>query len=168
MARFPRSSIRTARAASRWACSESGAILQYLAEKTGQLIPTDPAERWHCIQWVHFQIGGVGPMFGQLGFFNKFAGKDIEDPRPRQRYVDEARRLLGVMEQHLADRDWMMGTDYSIADIALIGWVNNLITFYEARDLVEFDALENVPAWLERSLARPAVQRGLKIPAAPD
>lgn len=145
---------------------ESGAILQYLSEKTGQLIPSDPAERWQCIKWVHFQIGGVGPMFGQLGFFTKFAGKEISDPRPKQRYVDEARRLLGVMEQHLEAREWMLGSEYSIADIALLGWINTLITFYEARALVEFDALNNVPAWLERGQARPAVQRGLTIPAA--
>ncbi|WP_420607631.1 glutathione S-transferase family protein [Novosphingopyxis sp.] len=147
---------------------ESGAILQYLAEKTGKLIPGDPAERWHCIQWVHFQIGGVGPMFGQLGFFHKFAGKEIEDPRPKQRYVDETKRLLGVLEGHLDGRRWMMGDDFTIADIALIGWVRALTDFYEVGDLVGWSDLKAVPSWLDRCLERPAVQRGLKIPAAPE
>jgi GST-like protein len=116
------------------------------------------------IQWVHFQMGGIGPMFGQVGFFNKFAGKDYEDKRPLQRYVNESKRLLGVLETRLKNRQWIMGDDYTIADISMLGWVRNLIGFYEARELVEFDSLEAVPAWLERGLARPAVQRGLNIP----
>ena len=143
---------------------ESGAILQYLADKTGKLLPATPARRYKTIQWVHFQMGGIGPMFGQVGFFNKFAGREWEDKRPLQRYVAEARRLLGVLEARLDGREWIMG-DYSIADVATMGWVRNLITFYEARELVEFDGLTNVPAWLERGLARPAVQRGLGTPA---
>ena len=142
---------------------ESGAILLYLADKAGGFISADPAERWQTIQWVFWQMATVGPMFGQLGYFNKFAGREIEDKRPLQRYVAESKRLLGVLETRLEGRDWIMG-DYSIADIATLGWVRNLVTFYEARDLVEFDALANVPAWLERGLARPAVQRGLEIP----
>ena len=142
---------------------ESGAILLYLADKTGQLIPADPAGRWETIQWVFFQMAAIGPMFGQVGFFNRFAGKAIEDKRPLQRYVDEAKRLLGVLEGRLEGREWIMG-DYSIADVASLGWVRNLVTFYEARDLVAFDSLTHVPAWLERGLARPAVQRGLEIP----
>ena len=137
---------------------ESGAILIYLAEKTGQLIPADAAGRYETIQWVMWQMGGLGPMFGQLGFFNKFAGKAFEDKRPLQRYVAESKRLLGVLDRRLEGRDWVMG-DYSIADISMLGWVRNLIGFYEARDLVEFDTLKNVPAWLERGLTRPAVQR---------
>jgi len=145
---------------------ESGAILIYLAEKTGQLLPADPADRYRTIQWVMFQMGGIGPMFGQLGFFNKFAGKEWEDKRPLQRYVAEAKRLLGVLETRLDGREWLMD-DYSIADVATLGWVRNLITFYEARELVDFDSLSNVPAWLERGLARPAVQRGLGIPVRP-
>jgi len=144
---------------------ESGAILLYLAEKTGQLIPADAAGRWEAVQWLMFQMGGVGPLFGQVGYFNKFAGREIADKRPLQRYVDEARRLLGVLDGRLAGRMWMLGDDYSIVDISLLGWVNNLVTFYEARELVEFDALKHVPEWLERGLARPAVQRGLKIPS---
>ena len=143
---------------------ESGAILQYLGEKTGQLLPADPARRWETIQWVHFQIGAIGPMFGQVGFFNKFAGKDFADKRPRDRYVNESKRLLDVMEQRLDGRSWFMGDEYTIADISMLGWVRNLINFYEARELVAFDQLKHVPAWFERGLARPAVQRGLNIP----
>lgn len=143
---------------------ESGAILLYLADKTRRFIPADPARRWETVAWVFWQMGAIGPMFGQVGFFHKFAGKEIEDKRPRDRYVAEAKRLLGVLEKRLEGRDWIMGDDYTIADIATLGWVRNLIGFYEARELVAFDALLNVPAWLERGLARPAVQRGLKIP----
>jgi GST-like protein len=146
---------------------ETGAILQYLAEKTGKLLPADPARRWQTIQWLHFQMGGIGPMFGQVGFFHKFAGKDYEDKRPLQRYVNEAKRLLGVMDTHLAGRQWFMDDEYSIADISMLGWVRNIIGFYEARELVAFDELKQVPAWLERGLARPAVQRGLNIPKRP-
>ncbi|MEA3045427.1 MAG: GSH-dependent disulfide-bond oxidoreductase [Sphingomonadales bacterium] len=145
---------------------ESGAILIYLAEKTGEFLPADPARRYQAIQWLMFQMGAIGPMFGQLGFFNKFAGKDWEDKRPLQRYVAESKRLLGVLETRLEGRDWLID-DYSIADIATLGWVRNLITFYEARELVDYDSLTNVPAWLDRGLARPAVQRGLAIPARP-
>jgi GST-like protein len=144
---------------------ESGAILQYLAEKTGKLLSADPATRYETLEWVHWQIGGVGPMFGQLGFFNKFAGREYEDKRPLQRYVAESRRLLEVLDTRLEGRTWIMGDDYTIADVALLGWVRNLIGFYEASELVDFDSLKNVPAWLERGLARPAVQRGLTIPA---
>src|SRR5882757_828560 len=115
---------------------ESGAILQYLAEKTGKLLPSDPARRYQTIQWVHFQMGGIGPMFGQLGFFHKFAGKDFEDKRPLERYVTEAKRLLGVLDLHLRDRAWIMGDEYSIADIATFPWIGNLIGFYGAGDLV--------------------------------
>lgn len=146
---------------------ESGAILLYLAEKTGNLLPTDPALRYQTIQWVFFQVGGVGPMFGQLGFFHKFAGKDYEDKRPRDRYVAECKRLLGVLELRLNGRDFMMGGDFTIADIALLGMVRNLVGYYDAGELVDYASLRAVPAWLERCLARPAVQRGLEIPARP-
>nr|WP_041756638.1 glutathione S-transferase N-terminal domain-containing protein [Bradyrhizobium sp. ORS 278] len=146
---------------------ESGAILQYLAEKTGKFLPADPARRWQTIQWVHFQMGGIGPMFGQLGFFHKFAGREYEDKRPLQRYVAESKRLLSVLEARLGGREWIMDLDYTIADIASLGWVRNLIGFYGARELVAFDELKHVPAWLERGLARPAVQRGLEIPKRP-
>lgn len=143
---------------------ESGAILIYLAEKTGQLLPTDPAQRYQTLQWLMFQMGGIGPMFGQLGFFHKFAGREYEDKRPRDRYVAESRRLLGVLDQHLHNKDWMLGDTYSIADIALWPWVRNLIGFYEAGDLVGFKEFENVQRVLTQFLARPAVQRGLLIP----
>lgn len=146
---------------------ESGAILVYLAEKTGRFIPADPAGRYETLQWVMFQMAAIGPMFGQVGFFHKFAGKDYEDKRPRDRYVAEATRLLKVLDDRLDGRDWIMGADYTIADIATLGWVRNLVGFYEAGDLVKFSELKNVPAWLERGLARPAVQRGLEIPARP-
>ena len=146
---------------------ESGAILLYLAEKTGKFLPADPAMRYETIQWVFFQMASIGPMFGQVGFFHRFAGKEFADKRPLERYVNETKRLLGVLETRLDGRDWIMGDAYTIADIATLGWVRNLITFYEARDLVAYDSLTHVPAWLERGLARPAVQRGLTIPARP-
>lgn len=143
---------------------ESGAILVYLAEKTGQLLSADPATRYQTLQWVMFQMAAIGPMFGQVGFFHKYAGRAFEDKRPLERYVAESKRLLGVLEDRLEGRDWIMD-DYSIADVATLGWVRNLIGYYGARDLVDFDSLKTVPAWLERGLARPAVQRGLEIPA---
>jgi GST-like protein len=146
---------------------ESGAILLYLAEKTGQFLPQDPSLRWETIQWVFFQMASVGPMFGQLGFFHKFAGREIEDKRPLERYVAESKRLLSVLETRLEGRSWLIGEAYSIADISHLGWLRNLITFYEARDLVSFDSYTNVGAWLARGLARPAVQRGLSIPGQP-
>lgn len=123
---------------------ESGAILLYLAEKTGRFIPADPARRYETIQWLMFQMGGIGPMFGQLGFFHKFAGREYEDKRPRERYVGEAKRLLGVLDGRLAHRRWIMDDAYTIADIATFPWVRNLIGFYEARELVEFDRYPNV------------------------
>jgi GSH-dependent disulfide-bond oxidoreductase len=146
---------------------ESGAILLYLAEKTGRFLPSDPALRYETIQWVFFQMAAVGPMFGQLGFFHKFAGREIEDKRPLERYRNESKRLLGVLETRLEGRSWIMGDDYTIADMSLLGWVRNLIGFYGAGELVEFDSLTHVPAWLERGLARPPVQRGLDSPKRP-
>jgi GSH-dependent disulfide-bond oxidoreductase len=144
---------------------ESGAILIYLAEKTRQLLPQTQAARYETLQWLMFQVGGIGPMFGQVGFFNKFAGKDFEDKRPRDRYVGEARRLLGVLDQRLAGRSWIMGEQYSIADIAIFPWVRNLIGFYAAGDLVGITDYREVTRVLEGFLARPAVTRGITIPA---
>ena len=146
---------------------ESGAILQYLAEKTGMLLPADAARRYQTIQWVHFQMSAIGPMFGQVGYFHKFAGREIADKRPLQRYVAESKRLLGVLERQLDGRQWIMGEEYSIAAISMLGWVRNLIGFYGAGELVGFDAFRSVSAWLGRGLARPAVQRGLEIPKRP-
>ena len=143
---------------------ESGAILIYLADKTGQLIPQDAAGRYEAIQWVMFQMGGIGPMFGQLGFFHKFAGKEYEDKRPRDRYVAESKRLLGVLEQRLEGREWILGDQYSIADIATFPWVRNLIGFYEAGELVAIQDFPNVQRALAAFVARPAVVRGLDSP----
>jgi GST-like protein len=146
---------------------ESGAILLYLAEKTQRFLPVDAAARYETIQWVMFQMGGIGPMFGQLGFFHKFAGKDYEDKRPRDRYVAETARLLGVLDQRLAGRKWIMGSDYTIADIATFPWVRNLVGFYGAGELVGFQRFAHVQRVLDAFVARPAVQRGLLVPAAP-
>ena len=143
---------------------ESGAILVYLAEKTGKLLPADPARRYETLEWLFWQVGGLGPMFGQVGFFHKFAGREWEDKRPLHRYRDEAKRVLAVLESRLAGRQWVMGDDFTIADVSMIGWVRNLIGFYDAGELVGYAELTNVPAWLSRALARPAVQRGLDIP----
>ena len=143
---------------------ESGAILLYLADKCGRFLSADAATRWETIQWLFFQMASIGPMFGQLGYFHKFAGREIADRRPLQRYVDETRRLLGELDGRLDGRRWLLGDDDSIADIATLGWVHNLITFYEARELVGYDRFIRVDAWLQRGLARPAVQRGLTIP----
>jgi GST-like protein len=150
-----------------FALFESGAILLYLAEKSSQLLPLQPERRYETIEWVFFQMAAVGPMFGQLGFFHKFAGREYEDKRPLERYQAESQRLLGVLERRLEGGDWIMGAEYTSADISLLGWVRNLIGFYEARELVEFDRFTRVGEWLERGLARPAVQRGLNIPARP-
>lgn len=144
---------------------ESGAMLIYLAEKTGRFLPRQGAARYQTIQWLMFQMGGVGPMFGQLGFFHRYKGAEIEDKRPRDRYVNEARRLLGVLDRQLDGRDWITG-DYSIADIATAPWVRTLIVNYEAAELVQLPGFANVTAWLDRFLARPAVQRGLVVGAA--
>ena len=146
---------------------ESGAILLYLAEKTGRLLPADAAARYQTIQWLMFQIGGVGPMFGQVGFFHKFAGKDFEDKRPRDRYAGEAKRLLAVLEGRLGGRAWVMGDDYTIADIAIFPWVRNLVGFYGAGELVGIDDFGHVKRALAAFLERPAVVRGLTIPARP-
>ena len=143
---------------------ESGAILIYLADKTGKLMPTNPADRYETIQWLMFQMGGIGPMFGQLGFFSKFAGKDYEDKRPRDRYVAESKRLLAVLNGRLAPRRWIMGEDYTIADIATFPWVRNLIGFYEAGDLVGIADFPHVTRALDAFVARPAVVQGLTIP----
>jgi len=146
---------------------ESGAILLYLADKAQRFMPQDAAGRYETIQWLMFQMAGVGPMFGQVGFFHKFAGKDYEDKRPRDRYVGEAKRLLGVLDRHLAGRSWMMGETYTIADIAIFPWVNVLNTFYGAGELVGMKDFTQVNRVLEVFLARPAVVRGLNIPQRP-
>ena len=141
---------------------ESGAMLIYLAEKSGKLLPE--AKRYEVLQWLMWQMGGLGPMFGQLGFFSVFAGKDIEDPRPKERYRAESARLLGVLDGALEGQDWIVG-EYTIADIAIAPWLGTLRDFYKAGDIVGWSDLKNVPGYLERFLARPAVQKGRAIPA---
>ncbi len=141
---------------------ESGAILIYLAEKTGKFIGTSPAQKAEVIQWLMFQMGGLGPMFGQLGFFYKFAGAEIEDPRPRDRYINEAKRLMGVLENHMEGQDWVAG-EYSIADMAIAPWLRAL-DFYGAKEVLGWADHTNLVAYLDRFQARPAVQKGLVIP----
>jgi GST-like protein len=143
---------------------ESGAILIYLAEKSGLFIPLDPARRYQTLQWLMFQMSAVGPMFGQVGFFHKFAGKDYDDKRPLQRYVDESRRLLGVLDRRLGENAWIMGNDYSVADIATFPWIGNLAGFYDAGDLVGIADFANVTRSLQAFTLRPAVIRGSAIP----
>jgi GST-like protein len=138
-----------------------------LAEKTGRLIPLEPELRYETIQWLFFQVASIGPMFGQVGYFNKFAGRDVTEKRPLQRYVAESKRLLGVLEHRLLNRRWVMGEIFTVVDISMIGWVRNIVGLYEARQLVDFDALTEVPRWLAQGLARPSVQRGLQIPNRP-
>ena len=142
---------------------ESGAILIYLGDKTGRFLPREGAARYQTIQWLMFQMGGVGPMFGQIGFFHRYKGREIEDKRPLERYVNEAKRLLGVIDRQLDGRPWITG-DYSIADIAIAPWVRNLRTGYEAAELVGLDDFANIGPWVDRFVARPAVERGLNIP----
>jgi GST-like protein len=144
---------------------ESGAILIYLADKSGQFLPADPGARYQAIQWLMFQMGGVGPMFGQVGFFHKFAGKDYEDKRPRDRYVGESRRLLAVLDKQLAQHAWLAGDAYTIADIATFPWIRNLVGFYGAGELVGFNDFPHVARALDAFLQRPAVSRGLQVPA---
>jgi GST-like protein len=143
---------------------ESGAILLYLAEKTGRYLSAEPACRYQTLQWLMFQLSGIGPMFGQLGFFTVFGGQDIADSRPRERYVNESKRLLGVLDRHLRGRTWIMGDDYSIADIATFPWIRTLLDRYNAAALVDFAQFTEVSRVLADFLARPAVQRGLVVP----
>jgi len=143
---------------------ESGAILIYLAEKCGRLLPGSASARYETLQWLLFQVGGLGPMFGQLGFFHKFAGREFEDKRPRDRYVNESRRVLKVLDERLANRTWVMGDEYTIADIAIFPWVRNLVGFYQAGELVGFSEFAHVQRTLDAFLARPAVSAGLQVP----
>ncbi len=144
---------------------ESGAILLYLAEKTGKLLPTNPHEKWQVIQWLMFQVGGVGPMLGQVGFFHKFAGAEYEDKRPRDRYVTESKRLLGVMEKQLGDQDYIVGNQYSIADIALWPWIRTIDGFYNAGELIDLGGFPKVQGWMKHCEDRPASKRGIEVPS---
>ncbi len=144
---------------------ESGAILVYLAEKSGRLLSTDPVERLHTLQWLMFQMGGVGPMFGQFGFFHKFAGKEIEDKTAFNRYRDESIRLLKVLDGQLKGREYLVGNDYSIADLSIWPWVRTMTGFYEAGEIIGIDDVANVKSWVERCFARPASEKAVNIPA---
>jgi GST-like protein len=145
---------------------ESGAILIYLAEKTGKLIPADPAARYETLAWVMFQMGGIGPTFGQFGHFYKFAADKVaNNAYPMERYRDESKRLLSVLENRLTGRQFLMGDDYTIADIATFPWVRGADVFYGGREVLDYASFPAVMAWLERCLARPAAQKGLEIPA---
>lgn len=143
---------------------ESGAILIYLAEKTGKLLPTNPNDKAATIQWLMFQMGGLGPMFGQIGYFTVFAGKEIEDPRPAQRYQEEGRRLLAVLEKHLEGKTYLVADEYTIADIAIWPWIRAAKLFYKADEALGYDKLPNVMRWWEHCMSRPASERGLLIP----
>ncbi len=147
---------------------ESGAILIYLADKSGLLMPREPARRYETLQWLMFQMSAIGPMFGQVGFFHKFAGKDYEDKRPLQRYIGESQRLLAVLDRRLSERPWIMGDDYGIADISTFPWVSNLIGFYNAGELVGFTDFKHVARALNTFKQRPAVIRGSEIPKRSD
>ena len=146
---------------------ESGAILIYLADKSGMFLPKEGAARYETIQWLMWQMGGVGPMFGQLGFFSKFAGKDYEDKRPRDRYLEETKRLLRVLNQRLQGRKWIMGDDYSIADMAVFPWVRALLGFYGVGELVGIAEMPNVTRVFDDFMARAAVIRAVDIPHRP-
>ncbi|KZM51606.1 glutathione binding-like protein [Labrenzia sp. OB1] len=144
---------------------ESGAMLIYLGEKSGKLLPADPARRAETMQWLMWQMGGLGPMAGQLGFFHKFAGRDYEDRRPFERYRDEVKRLLGVLDRHLNTREFIIGADYTIADIAAWPWIRNLGGFYEAGEVLGLADFTNVMRWLDTCMHRPASERAVNIPA---
>jgi GST-like protein len=147
---------------------ESGAILLYLAEKTGKLIPTDAAGRYETIQWVFFQMGGIGPMLGQFGHFYKFAADKVaNNPYPMERYRDEAKRLLGVLEERLRGRQWIMGDLYTIADIATFPWIRGADIFYGGREVLDYAKFPAVMDWLGRCIARPASETGLNMPPRP-
>ena len=143
---------------------ESGAILIYLAEKTGKLMGDTPAQKYEVVQWLMFQMGGLGPMLGQLGYFYAFKGTEVEDPRPAERFIGEARRLLAVIEKQLSGRDWIAG-EFSIADIAIVPWLQTIGKFYKATDVTGIEDLPNVQAYIARFDARPAVQKGWTVPA---
>ncbi len=139
---------------------ESGAILLYLARKAGRLVPQTPREEAELLQWMFFQVGHVGPMFGQFGHFYKFA-KGKTDQYGEQRYGAEVTRLLGVLDEHLADREWLVG-EFGLADIMTVPWINSL-DFYEGKEFVDYGRFTHVQDWVARFMARPAVQRGVKV-----
>ncbi|HYQ02973.1 MAG TPA: glutathione S-transferase N-terminal domain-containing protein [Polyangiaceae bacterium] len=144
------------------ALMESGAILIYLAEKAGRLLPTDPAQHFKCLQWLFFQVGHIGPMFGQFGHFFKYAREKCDHPYPLERYTNEAKRLLGVLNHELSDKEYLIG-EYTIADIATAPWVNGLAANYGAGDVLPLSEFPHVKSWLERIISRPAYQVGKNV-----
>jgi GSH-dependent disulfide-bond oxidoreductase len=145
-----------------FALMESGAILIYLAERAGRLLPTEPALRFKCLQWLFFQVGHIGPMFGQFGHFFKYAGDKCDHPYPLERYTKEAKRLLGVLETQLRDKEYLIG-EYTIADIATVPWVNGLSANYGAGDVLPLSEFPHVKAWVDRVVARPAYRVGKDV-----
>ncbi len=137
---------------------ESGAILVYLAQKTkSPLLPSDPRGFSNVMQWLFFQMASVGPMFGQMNHFGRFAPDKI--PYGIKRYTDESKRILGVMDKQLATNAHLAGPDYSIADIACYGWVRSAETYLEG-----LDPWPHVKRWADMLGARPAVQKGMNVP----
>jgi GST-like protein len=141
---------------------ESGAILIYLADKSGKFLARSGAARYETLQWLMFTSANISPIFGQVGFFHKYAGKD---KRPRDRYVAESRRLLDIIEARLAARTWIMGDEFSVADIGTFPLIRNLIGFYGAGELVGIQELPNVQRALAAFVARPAVAKAVQIPS---
>jgi GSH-dependent disulfide-bond oxidoreductase len=142
------------------AIMESGAILLYLAEKSNQFIPKDATARIECLQWLFFQMGSIGPMFGQFGHFYKYAVETCDHPYPKERYTKEVRRLLGVLEERLSDQSYIIGNDYTIADMAIFPWVGCLDWGYDAKIHLKLDEFPNVNQWHDRCANRPAAQKG--------
>ncbi len=144
---------------------ESGAILIYLANKSEKFFPKDPAARYQTLQWLMFQMGGLGPMIGQVGFFHKFAGSEFEDRRPFERYRDESKRLMKVLEGQLQNGDYIIGDEYTIADIASWPWVRTISGFYDAAEDIEMHKYPAINAWLDKCQNRSASLKAINIPA---
>lgn len=142
---------------------ESGAILIYLAEKSGKFLPQDSRQRNVTLQWLFFQVGHIGPMFGQFGHFYKYAKEQCDHPYPVKRYTDEAKRLLKVLDRRLEESSWIAGAEYSIADMAIFPWVECLRRHYEASDQLNLDSYTRVIQWLETCLERPGVKKGMGV-----
>ncbi len=138
---------------------ESGAILIYLARKSGRFLPSNPRLESEVLQWLFFQTSGVGPMFGQFGHFYKYATANCDHPYPVSRYTNEVKRLLGVLDKRLEGREFLAG-DYSIADIATFPWIDGLTEFYAANEYLQLDQFKNVNSWFQRCTDRPAAQKG--------
>lgn len=145
------------------AIMESGAILIYLARKSGKFLPEDPRLQSETLQWLFFQVGGVGPMFGQFGHFFKYAKDKCDHPYPVERYQKESQRLLGVLNTRLEGRTFLVGETYTIADMATFPWVLCLIQHYQAKDALGLDNFPHVMSWVERLQARPLTAKGLKV-----